>query len=69
MTFKAWPDANQAPYNARPVCRFYGSLSPGPNSHFYTVDENECAFLKQLQATTPADQPRWNYRASRSTSA
>ena len=31
------------------VCRFYGSQSPGPNSHFYTVDADECASLKQLQ--------------------
>jgi arylformamidase len=43
------------------VCRFYGSMSPGPNSHFYTGNASECDFLKQLQATTPASQPRWNY--------
>src|SRR6185436_2097540 len=34
------------------VCRFYGSVSPGPNSHFYTADQAECLNLKQLQATT-----------------
>ncbi|MEO8137648.1 MAG: hypothetical protein ABI831_27155 [Betaproteobacteria bacterium] len=61
VTFKAWNDAAQAPLHVRPVCRFYGSITPGPNSHFYTVDPDECAFLKQLQATTPASQPRWNY--------
>ena len=27
-----------------PVCRFYGNAL-GPNSHFYTADENECAGL------------------------
>jgi hypothetical protein len=27
------------------VCRFYGSTSPGPNSHFYTVNADECAYL------------------------
>ena len=27
-----------------PVCRFYGNAY-GPNSHFYTADENECAGL------------------------
>ena len=43
------------------LCRFYGSLSPGPNSHFHTVDPAECAFLKQLQANTPITQKRWNY--------
>ena len=44
-----------------PVCRFYGSVSPGPNSHFYTASADECAQLKQLQATTPATQKRWNF--------
>ncbi|MDP4030473.1 MAG: fibronectin type III domain-containing protein [Gallionella sp.] len=46
-----------------PVCRFYGSQSPGPNSHFYTADAGECAYLKQLQASTPATQKRWNFES------
>jgi hypothetical protein len=46
------------------VCRFYGSLSPGPNSHFYTADADECAFLKQLQAATPATERRWNFESN-----
>ena len=45
------------------VCRFYGSQSPGPNSHFYTVDPGECASLKQLQASTPATEKRWNFES------
>ena len=45
------------------VCRFYGSVSPGPNSHFYTIDAAECDALKQLQAITPASQPRWNFES------
>ncbi|MFZ1546914.1 MAG: hypothetical protein WAT12_07410, partial [Candidatus Nitrotoga sp.] len=45
------------------VCRFYGSQSPGPNSHFYTVDPVECAHLKQLQAATPATEKRWNFES------
>ena len=45
------------------VCRFYGSLSPGPNSHFFTADAAECAALKALQAATPATQKRWNYES------
>ena len=45
------------------VCRFYGSQSPGPNSHFYTAAAEECAALKQLQATTPASQKRWNFES------
>jgi len=47
-----------------PVCRFYGSQSPGPNSHFYTVDTGECAYLKQLQASTPATEKRWNFEGT-----
>ena len=46
------------------VCRFYGSLSPGPNSHFYTADAAECAALKALQATTPSTQKRWNFESN-----
>ena len=46
------------------VCRFYGSLSPGPNSHFYTASASECAFLKALQASTPASVPRWNFESN-----
>ena len=45
------------------VCRFYGSISPGPNSHFYTIDPSECAGLKSLQATSPASAPRWNFES------
>jgi hypothetical protein len=39
--FKAYL-RNDHPSTAQPVCRFYGSLSPGPNSHFYTADAAEC---------------------------
>ena len=46
-----------------PVCRFYGSQSPGPNSHFYTLAGSECDGLKQLQASTPATQKRWNFES------
>lgn len=46
-----------------PVCRFYGSVTPGPNSHFYTASADECAQLKQLQASTPVTQKRWNFES------
>lgn len=46
-----------------PVCRFYGSQSPGPNSHFYTVDAGECNDLKQIQANTPSSEKRWNFES------
>jgi hypothetical protein len=45
------------------VCRFYGSQSPGPNSHFYTIDPAECSGLKQLQFATPITQKRWNFES------
>lgn len=54
-------DRNAPNATIHPVCRFYGSVNPGPNSHFYTAFDNECAGLRTLQATTPAAQPRWNY--------
>ena len=45
-----------------PVCRFYGSVTPGPNSHFFTADAQECAGLRSLQVVpTPGDTPQWNY--------
>ncbi len=45
-----------------PVCRFYGSISPGPNSHFFTVDVGECNALKAAQIMpTPTTVQQWNY--------
>ena len=44
-----------------PVCRFYGSESPGPNTHFYTAVQSECDLLKAIQERTPVTQPRLNY--------
>ncbi len=46
-----------------PVCRFYGSQIPGPNSHFYTVSTAECDDLKAQQASTPETQKRWNFES------
>ena len=58
--FKAYL-RNDFPAGALQVCRFYGHLTIGPNSHFYTADPGECAFLKQLEAQTPFGTPRWNF--------
>ena len=45
-----------------PVCRFYGSMTPGPNSHFFTVESAECEALKAAQVTPrPATIQQWNY--------
>jgi Repeat of unknown function (DUF5648) len=44
------------------VCRFYGSVSPGPNTHFYTASDKDCALLKSLQIKpTPTDRQQFNY--------
>ncbi|MEO7760826.1 MAG: peptidoglycan DD-metalloendopeptidase family protein [Casimicrobiaceae bacterium] len=48
-------------YGANAVCRFYGSILPGPNSHFYTGSMDECSALNQLQSQLPSSAPRWNY--------
>ena len=48
--FLAWRDGSQG---AVPVCRFYGTPGKGPNSHFYTADAGECAFVKR--------DPGWTY--------
>ncbi len=44
-----------------PVYRFYGSVNPGPNSHFYTTSEEEKAALIALAAKTLVSEKRWNY--------
>jgi len=59
-TFIAFANGNPGP-GSLPVCRFYGSVSPGPNSHFFTLNGQECEQLKALQASTPATAKRWNY--------
>jgi photosystem II stability/assembly factor-like uncharacterized protein len=58
--FKAWA-AFAYPNEGRQVCRFYGSVAPGPNSHFYTASAAECIGLKNLAVRTPNNVPRWNY--------
>ena len=45
------------------VCRFYGSEAPGPNSHFYTIDSDECDWLKRLQANASVAIQRWNFES------
>jgi subtilisin family serine protease len=60
-TFRAYATTGTVPASAVPVCRFYGSVTPGPNSHFFTANAAECQALKDIQASTPATQPRWNY--------
>ncbi|MBI3149371.1 MAG: exo-alpha-sialidase [Betaproteobacteria bacterium] len=59
--FTAWtPLGNPI---AKDVCRFYGSVSPGPNSHFFSASASECEMLHRLQKATPATERRWNFEA------
>ncbi len=57
--FNAWrlQSTSLAPPGA---CRFYGSMSPGPNSHFFTISKEECAFLVKRSEEVSPDKPRWN---------
>jgi len=57
-SFLAWGVGSNV--EAANVCRFYGSVNPGPNSHFYSVSTQECSYLMTLQEIQPADKPRWN---------
>ncbi|MBL0143000.1 MAG: hypothetical protein IPP91_13080 [Betaproteobacteria bacterium] len=50
--FKAWMRQADAPASAHPVCRFYAY---GPNSHFYTGNEGECQYLKDVEQSQRAD--------------
>jgi Repeat of unknown function (DUF5648) len=44
------------------VCRFYGSASPGPNTHFYTANFDECEFIKSLEIKPrPLDRQQLNF--------
>ena len=46
-TFNVWLIQASAPSGASPVCRFFGIFANGTvGSHFYTVDPNECAYVK-----------------------
>jgi predicted dienelactone hydrolase len=49
QSFKVWPPSTTPPSSAGavPVCRFYGGLNGGPNSHFFTASADECAKVKQ----------------------
>lgn len=58
-SFLAWELGSN--FAASNVCRFYGSVHPGPNSHFYSLSMHDCRSLMDLQETQPSTQPRWNF--------
>ena len=57
QTFGAWSPKN--PPGASRVCRFYGDLVAGPNSHFYAPEGFECDALRALEAATPIGTRAW----------
>lgn len=70
QTFGAWALAGR-PADSVPVCRFFGTdqyrgdgTRIGPNSHFYTGDPAECAYVKTAWPAVAADgrsYPAWTY--------
>lgn len=57
--FKVWLNQASAPSNASPVCRFFGVFANGTvGSHFYTIDEAECAYVKSRTDWG------WNYESN-----
>jgi hypothetical protein len=60
FTFKAYATTGSAPAAALPVCRFYGSVSPGPNSHFFTASAAECQARRTCERHAE-HQKRWNW--------
>ncbi|MEO8135071.1 MAG: M12 family metallopeptidase [Betaproteobacteria bacterium] len=58
--FKAWA-SNGHPASATIVYRFYGSVNPGPNSHFFTANLDEARSLQRAELDTPPGFKRWNY--------
>ncbi|MEP7062393.1 MAG: hypothetical protein ABI881_08340 [Betaproteobacteria bacterium] len=48
--FKAWPIGSA---HGQQVCRYFGTPGVGPNTHFYSVDPNECAILSH--------DPQWTF--------
>jgi len=43
------------------LCRFYGDLQAGPDSHFYAAEGSECDGLRALDAATPKGQAAWRF--------
>ena len=50
--FKGWLRMGDGPPAAKAVCRFYAK---GANSHFYTGNAGDCAYLKALESQQRAD--------------
>ena len=58
-SFLAWEPGHS--YGSSDVCRFYGSVYPGPNSHFYSNAAAECRMLQVLQEDIPPGGAGWKF--------
>ena len=57
--FGAWKPSGLA--GSTRLCRFYGDLEGGPDSHFYTPEGPECDGLRAQDAATPPGQYAWRF--------
>jgi len=72
-SFKAWQTGATLACSA-PVCRFFGTdryrangTRIGPNSHFYTGDAAECAYVKTAWPSLASDgipYPAWTFESN-----
>lgn len=70
--FSSW-EVNGAPAGTMPVCRFFGTdryradgSRIGPNSHFYTADPAECAYVRTAWSSVAGDglsYPAWSFES------
>jgi hypothetical protein len=59
QSFGAW--APVALPGTKRLCRFYGDLAAGPNSHFFTPEGPECDGLRAMEAATPIGRAAWRF--------
>jgi hypothetical protein len=57
QTFGVWMPTSLP--GASRVCRFYGDLVAGPNSHFYTTEGSECDALRDQESAIPLGKRAW----------
>jgi Repeat of unknown function (DUF5648) len=59
QSFGSWLPSGLA--GSKRLCRFYGDLRAGPNSHFFTPEGFECDLLRSLEAAAPIGTPAWRF--------
>ena len=59
-SFGAWNIYTPMP-GTETVCRFYGDLVAGPNSHFLSAEAFECDLLRSMELATPLGKAAWRF--------